>query len=492
MCHSCKCCDSPDPVKRFNNVEAEAAAITLLSDLTWRVRTVERIELQSASWTDRKKSIHVEPLQSWLPEELQNTLEEHHTHARLFLPIGNFPRGALLDFSVTVADQAAFLLPRNDQALIRAHYVEELARRANITWDKNRVIPLLQAIFGFATEQWKRNLQQESSPSDAVLQTLLWKYLNEVGIPGWAQQDVDYAMVQRWNELVDQTRSVVRKLIAKDRISAAEHPILALPHATGITLNSEQAVVEHLSALNDLLVAADIAPSDNAASKTLLNVYAIGGSHWDAITEVVVPLKEPFMIKTCEKREVGLKRGPGWTKSSHQIVSFNDAYSTHLNIRVADTNVEMKVQGARVLNERNNLISGSPDFQRATPELFTLNSARPNRPHYVVVSMPLKASLPARVSRFVILALTASALIAFCFFLFNWLGAGGGRDMTAGDVAVILVPSAIAASLLLVRETSTLSTEINEDWSITTGLILLILWISTLIAYGFNGIEWGR
>lgn len=45
MCRLCKCCDSPDPIKRFNDVEAEAAAIALLSDLAWRVRAVERIEL---------------------------------------------------------------------------------------------------------------------------------------------------------------------------------------------------------------------------------------------------------------------------------------------------------------------------------------------------------------------------------------------------------------------------------------------------------------
>lgn len=351
---------------------------------------------------------------------------------------------------------------------------------------------MLQAIFGFATEHWKRLLQQESFPSDSVLRALFCKYLNKVGIPGWVQQDFDYVTVQRWDELIEQTRGIVRERISTDYVSAAEHPILALPHASGIVLNHEQEVSQHLTSLDDLLTSAAAASSHIPAAKSLLDVYAVGGSHWDAIAEVVVPLKEPFMIKTCEKREIGLKRRANWKKSSHQIVAFNDAYSTHLNIRVADTNVEMEVRGARVLDERNDLISGSPDFQRSTPELFSLNSARPNRPHYVVLSMPLKASLPARVSRFVIFALTASALIAFCFFLFNWLGAGGGRNMTAGDVAVILVPSAIAASLLLVRETSTLSTEINEDWSVTTGLILLILWISTLIAYGFNGIDWGR
>lgn len=64
--------------------------------------------------------------------------------------------------------------------------------------------------------------------------------------------------------------------------------------------------------------------------------------------------------------------------------------------------------------------------------------------------------------------------------------------MTGADIAVILVPSAIAASLLIVREVSTLSTEINKGWTLATGGVLMVLWFSTLIAYGLSAINWGK
>lgn len=91
-----------------------------------------------------------------------------------------------------------------------------------------------------------------------------------------------------------------------------------------------------------------------------------------------------------------------------------------------------------------------------------------------------------------ILGLIASALMAFIIFVLHWFGVGSGkREMSGADVAVILVPSAIAASLLLVRESSTLSTELNKRSSIATASALVVLWVCTLIAYAVERIEWG-
>lgn len=76
----------------------------------WRVRAVERIEMGSATSCMRRRSLLVAPLR----DVIGGLLPRHGRieSARLTLPVASFPKGPLVDFDVTAADQPAQLLPR--------------------------------------------------------------------------------------------------------------------------------------------------------------------------------------------------------------------------------------------------------------------------------------------------------------------------------------------------------------------------------------------
>ncbi|WP_406185884.1 hypothetical protein [Streptomyces sp. NBC_01006] len=472
---------------QFNEEDAESVAIALLDDLDWRVRAVERIDLTSASWSDRKRSIHAKPLRSWLPPSIK---EGAAKEKRVYLPIGNFPKGPLLDFSVTVADRQGYLLTRKEHADIHVHYMQLLAAEAGVPMDAAQLDPLLSAIFSFATSPWQDFLVPESeAPSPDVLEILICNYLNKGTIPGWRKGPIDIEMVREWSAALSETRKLVTDRVPSNLSSVTENPLLILPYVEIVDVSNSGRVLNLFETLNRFLVEVSKKAETVEAAKKLVQLYAVSGSHWNAIAECTVPLDEPFMIKTWERR--GLLTERARRSAKQQLVLFRDAQSNHVSVRVSDANVELVASKVTVLDEGRTPLGRSTDFKRATPDLLAFYDGNPGRPERILLDLPLKSSHSATVSRFVILVLTASALLAFCFFLFHWAGAGGKETMTGADIAVILIPAALAASLLLVRETSTLSTEVNKYWAMVVGVILLVLWISALIAYGVNGIDWG-
>lgn len=395
--HVCNECSSGGADK-FDESDAEAIAVLLLKDPKWRVRAVERIDLTSASWCDRRRSVHVKALESFLPSEFVSGRKR----ARLYVPIGSFPKGPLLDFSVSVAGAPAFLLPRNEHARIHVEYVKFLAAQAGITV-RPSLESLLAAIFGFASNPWEVFLQSESNPSKGVINSLLCNYFKKNGLPGWNGGPVAVEVVETWASAVDAIQKLVRERAPENVLSAAENPLLALPHLEPHLLPNPQTVVDLLSELKDFLTAVWVKSASptpdtsKGASNQLLDFYASSGNHWSAIAECTVPLLEPFMIKTSERRSLGLKSGHmASQKVSKQLVTFNDAYSNHVSVRVLDTNVEVVSPQATVLDEKRDPIDLTPDYKRATPELLSFYDADPHRPARIWLNLPLQASLPAR------------------------------------------------------------------------------------------------
>ncbi|MGW8600789.1 hypothetical protein ACWGLB_17860 [Streptomyces sp. NPDC055893] len=368
--------------------------------------------------------------------------------------------------------------------------------------NKVRMSPLLTAVFRFAASPWEGMLEQENRPTDEVMNLLIAQYLTREGIPGWSKGVVTSDMVTTWQAAIQPVQQLVRMYAASNYSSAAEYPLLALPKLS-TSLVDDNAVLQLMQEFNTFLVMAGNRIGSVAAQK-LIKFYAVSGNYWHALVECVVPLEETFMIKTEEKRAIafaaagaqipGSSKARSWTlrKYSHQLVTFRDALSNHVSVRIGDASLELSARKATVVTDREEEVPTSPDFKRATPELLSFYDSSPERPERILLRIPLKASLPSFASRVAILTLTVSALIAFCFFVFRWAGVGQGGSMTGTDVAVILVPSAIAASLMLVRDTSTLSAEINKEWSVIIGAVLVGLWIATLLAYALTAIAWGN
>ncbi|WP_327727127.1 hypothetical protein OG250_07400 [Streptomyces sp. NBC_00487] len=468
------------------------------------MRAVEKVELTSASWANRSRSIQVEPLRKHIKEYV----DIDDKRATLWLPVGNFPKGPLLDFDLEVAEGSAYLLRMADHSEIFAQYIADLARDAGIVIPAD-VKRFLEGVFRFTPASWQ-DLHQEKRLSPQRRQELVLRYLNRNPIMGWSDQPLTVDVIHGWDELIEPIRRLVGWRMVPTIDNVAANPLLALPGASelnsgALRLSGRGAVELLLEALRDFLVlACGKAERGNGDARKLLIHYADYGDHWDAIARCTIPLDEPFLIKTSERR--GLHLGePGEVASSHskprswypknsssQLVVWGDAQSNHVNIRVTDTNVELRVKRIRALNERHDVINMLPLYYEATPEFIGFYDSGRRRYFRIWVDLPLKTSTSATVGRLVILGLIASALMAFIIFVLHWFGVGSGkREMSGADVAVILVPSAIAASLLLVRESSTLSTELNKRSSIATASALVVLWVCTLIAYAVERIEWG-
>ncbi|WP_406726787.1 hypothetical protein WJ438_22200 [Streptomyces sp. GD-15H] len=465
----------------------ETAAILLLDNSAhWRLRANERIDMRSANWCDRRKSIQALPLREPLADLLEGVIDKGQTHVQLYLPVGSFPRSPSFDFSVTVDGEPAFLIEKSRQAHIQARHIALLAKQAKVPMEDRRLLEeWLRSIVGFASSPW-----QDIRSHNASIR--LRNYLNENRILGDQNGQINKRTINNWLNAVDSVTKKVRSLVPSQIDSAAEYPLLALPEFRK-AFSDEAKVTTCLESLTAFLneVKQKANQGDDAAAK-LMGAYAASGIHWNAIVECTVPLDKSFLIETSEKRGLDLTAAKPWGRRySKQPVVFRDARSNHVSILVTDTNVELTPRKTSIFDEKGVSLKGvGPDFQHSTREFMSFSDSG-QRPEKIVVKLPLGASLPAAISRSAILTLTLTALVAFVVFLFNWLGAGGDSQLSGQDVGVILVPTAIAASLLLVRETSTLSTELNKGWVIATSSVLMMLWLGTLLAYGTNRISWG-
>ncbi|MET9528027.1 hypothetical protein [Streptomyces coeruleorubidus] len=482
-------------------------AVELLNSIKeWRSRAVERIDLTSASWADRRRSIQVEPLRGHIKTP---KLLPHHKKATLWLPVGNFPKGPLLDFNLEVAGERPLLLRMNKHCNIFAQRIAFLATKADIPIS-SEIEKFLEAIFCFTTASWQE-LHRERRLSPEARQECVLKYLKKYPIGGFPDGQLSPGLVRYWDQKIEPIRNLVELRMVPTIDNASANPLLALRGAASISnkesnpllLDDERKVEQVLDALIDFLIAAyRKAKMNNAEAHKILIHYASYGDHWDAIAECTVPVDEPFLIKTAEKRGLHLgepgevasshSKPRGWfqDRSSSQLVVWGDAQSNHVNIRVTDTNVELKVKRLRALTERHRVVNELPLYYEATPEFIGFYDSGRKRYFRLWIDLPLRSSAVATISRVVILGLIASALIAFGFFVFHWFDVGSGTMMSGTDVAVILIPSAIAASLLLIRESSTLSTELNKASSMATAMVLAVLWVCTLVAYAAQRIEW--
>ncbi|MFJ9868072.1 hypothetical protein [Streptomyces sp. NPDC101165] len=466
---------------------------------------MERIDLTSASWTDRARSIQATSLREWVEES------ENYSHAQIYLPITSFPNGLLLDFSVRVAEGPAYLLPRLAQVELRVEYMKLLARRAGVEIE-DKIRAFMQAAFGFTTAPWHEIRLPEFEkvpPTDRELIDLFHAYLKITMAAPWINS-LPVRVVKEWIELARPIKDVAYQRSSPSIDSACAHPLLALPFVDNVSFDDPADVSQLLTELHDFLHLTNkrqnyplVKKKEQEAAKHLLDRYAVYGNYWDAFVECVVPLDEPFVINISERR--GLHFGTpgeatpsygtssGWelAKSSNQLVVFKDAGSNHVNVRVTDTNVELIGSAFNLSDDRGHKVRQLPDFFQSTSELLMFSSTKEDRPEHLWVNIPLKAASTTAVSRWTTVVMTSSALIGFIFLLFHWLSAGGNKTVNAGDVVVILVPTAIAASLLLVRESSTLSAQIAKEWSRTAAIFLLLLWLFTLFMFGMNKVDWG-
>lgn len=433
----------------------------LSNPLQWRVRVVERVEVDTATSCKRSRSLQSAPLRGLLTTDIPDEAET----ALLVLNVASVPRGALLDLDVSGPDECpAFLLPREEIAARQADYVRELAKSAALDVDEDLQL-LLQSLLGFTDAGW-------GFKTAAQLDAHAAEYLEDgfqLQIPASVSDELR-RMDMTAATLLEPFASAVPATLDTPglALSPTQHPLLGLPAwaaLRGVHQTEPQEIpsvlqgylnlLEMASALAD--AAADL--ERQRAAEDLLDSLADYGRNYDLMVVTKVPLDEPFIVKYSERRTLELD-GQSHT---HQELVISDAVSNHVVLTVADPNVVItKVQA---LGTGRSEDAYGAFATRRSPQTYAVYAHGEDRDYRATLAFALA---PLRRLQFVttvttvLLVLLAAAVVR------------EGPDQLR-DLALIIGSSALAASVLATREASTLTSHLRRRSTFWLAVALLLL-----------------
>jgi hypothetical protein len=429
-----------------NIVDNRDATVTLLRrPLDWRLRAVEEIVIDSATSCLRRRSLQATPLRPLLDPYLPVDA----THALVALHVAAMPRGPLLDFDVSGPDGPAWLLPRTDIALRQSLLLKALALEAGVQIP-SAPMALLAAILGFTGE----------SLANPGLRTLD-DFVN-LGLG----RDVAHETVERWREVGDGCRELLRPRLDRfDEYSAPENPAIVLPELfeTGTVASDDEATTLLTDYLAILETLDDVSnPQDPNAADEFLNALADYGNYYDLIVAIRVPLDEPFLVKYSERRNLSLSAIRN--KGSQELV-IADARTNHVSVKVLDPSTRLCDEFEARTPDSKGYTFGAFE-PRKSEQYLAFYAHDPNRDyrtrlHFRVALLRRVAFAPYFVS--LILVLLAAGLVR-----------EGVGDL--GSLALVAGPAALAVSVLVVREPTTLGSRLRLVASLSlTGALVLVL-----------------
>ncbi|MGW7368433.1 hypothetical protein ACWGI8_34690 [Streptomyces sp. NPDC054841] len=511
----------------------DQAAVALLDNpFAWRLRAIERIELESALWSDRKREIHVKPLVTALREycgdgdeikkqsliPARSVLEarswspfkDKSGDSALILPITDMPTIPVLDLKITVNGKEVYRIPLDESARIQAKYIVRMAERVGLPVVMNglpeRFVEFLTCVFYFPPSPYEKVWRKYHHLS---LRTFgHWERRNEVDEIrehlNSIARDADPALDDFTMEIIEEFylrwRDVSREIgrLAGDHsiaeyLSGAKYPLLALPYffqelrAKGTDPPSGDEVLQLLTALRDLLNgASDIIsnpPSgDVGEARKLLETYFSYGMRWVAFARCTVPPDESFIITVSHRRAVYFTKTrdefsplrDNSRKTAYTLISFADAETNHVSVRVADTTVRLHRPEARDALGNRFKPSQRVDEEVRTFELYFRQDSTRDRPKRIWIRLPLRLTRLNSCMLWLTMFITA-----FGILLLSVRGAARA-DLTAKDATVILVPVAFTAALLLARDSSTLSMRVRQ---VRQAILLAELFVLLAMAF---------
>ncbi len=362
----------------------EELAFLMLSHLpAWRERSVEQIELTDALWSARERVIETKALDQVVEQEApgwQPALREAigapagEQIARsgtfpLLIPLVSLPKDPIFDFRMSVDGNQVFRITRDDNGDLQARYMTYLVRKvdpARMLDDK--LIALLSCVFSFYSGTWESFRTLYRRPNHPVrFATNLLRRADPVHpyIEARRGNEVDGDDYEDWERAVGAVSRLVRNHCLGTYRSATENPLIAIPkfHRRAPALN-DQDITGVLNDLKDLLRwaqgVADRPRRENRparehekAAGELILTYATYGRRWEAMAKCYVPLHRPFKIIVYERRLIRFdspkssRNNPFvwlWEQlfpRAHYNVSFGDAKSNHLHVRVPDQHVQL-------------------------------------------------------------------------------------------------------------------------------------------------------
>ncbi|MET9758050.1 hypothetical protein ABZ016_03185 [Streptomyces sp. NPDC006372] len=516
----------------------------LANNQAWKLRAIERIELSKAMWSERSREIHVKSLQevadvedsdgnhvSHLKEGLRELRKSQNT-ALLTLPVTDLPKIPLLDLHIKIGNDPVYRIRMDDSARIQADYIGFLAQEAKISTPGEDLCRFLTSLFYFPTNHyeqvWKRYNEVSSNPRTWFnwlrikgSKSATFKYLTERSKvdrkrSGAPLLPFDVSQVQEykeWRERCTYIGERVREFVVPHYLSGTENPLIALPHYAEFLKREADAhltpsfVSKILTELETLLKSAKTGMEDEgksssqrAAARLLLWAYSGYGCRWTVFVKHEVPIETPFIIQVAEKRPVYFKPTQGRTfpilnhlgNVAWKEISFADAETNHVSVRVSDTAVRLSNRCA----VRSELCKEGPrnsaDEEERTFELYLRHDSTSKRDERIWIKVPLCLTRLHSLMLWLTMAFTGLAIWLLAirgFGEWEYLRASADNPnikthgLTAKDATVILIPVAFAASLLLAKESSTLSMRIRQRRQAILILELFVLLALTFFLY---------
>jgi hypothetical protein len=310
-------------------LDRDVTVALLLDPLDWRVRVVEQIEIDSPNGATRRRSLQTQPLRPLVAAAARQALGDGSPPGRalLALPVAPVPKGPLVDFDVTGPDgRSALLLPRAEIAARQAVFMSRLADRAGLAVTPGAAVVFEQA-FAFTGSPWS----EFDGDLDAYL-TAGTERPVAPHMPAWRELSARAAAcLAPWADVADPD-------------SAVEHPALIVPVL--LASGAAEAPAAVTSLLEEyvvlcervLTVAADDDGPAGAAAVYWLGALVDYGGHYDLMAVMDVPLDEPFLVKTADRRPLVLSR---FRNEGRQSVVIADAQSNHVTLRVVDPNARL-------------------------------------------------------------------------------------------------------------------------------------------------------
>jgi hypothetical protein len=430
----------------------EITTALLLDPLAWRVRAVEHLEIDGAYSCLRRRSLQCAPLRPVLGD----LLPPDQRNALIALNVAPMPRGPLLDLDVEGPDGQAFLLPRAEIAAREADLLHALARMSGLAMSEP-CRQLLECALGLSELAQFSEFAAGGFP--------VGQYLAD-GL----SQSVPPQTQRAWIELSDEIATILApRSDDPTALDPVKNPILSIPDLAAAADLTFHDVTEALDDYRRLLIHAQAGanPTHPTSQDDLLNSLADYGRHYDLMVAVKVPLDEPFIVRHSERRDLHLTRIRN--RGSQELV-IADAQSNHVALDVADTNV-------RLLDVEARQPGGGVTFGgfavRKTRQFWTFYAHDLDRDYSAVLKFRLRPLFRLEAVPYVV----ASVLVLIAVALWH----GEVRRLT--DLALIVGPSGVAASVLLAREQSTLGSRLRVLSSATLALALLFVLLSAVALY---------
>lgn len=442
-------------IRTANLIENADATVALIANpLAWRVRVVEELVVDTATSCERRRSLQTGPLRSALTDYVAADDEQ----ALVALPVSPMPRGPMVDFNVEGPLGDGWLLPRVEIAARQSRFLRSLVRQFGA--ETAEFAPLLEAIMGF-TGQWV--------PAGDLGADKLRRYL-EAGIDAELPDD----LVGRWQEIADKCKAVLRPHLDRfEGYSASENPALVLPDL--LDQGRADSIIEATAMMESYLSVLQDAERDaqraDSPARDYLNSLADYANNYELLVAMRVPLDEPFIVRSSERRRVVLNT---LRNRGSQEVVIADAQTNHVTLKILDPNVRISNLKAYVSGSSHLAYGAFASREDAQSRAFYAHET--DRDYRVRLEFTLAPLFRLQFVSGLVAALELLLIIALTI----------GRPHDLKSLALIAGPAALAASLLVTREPSTLGSWLRRKTTFAVSLLLTALIAVSALLYA-NG-----